>query len=341
MVLLISFLLLLSIPDLACAKDNKAEQLFRQAERYLMKGQKYEAIACLKEALESEHQFVPAFNLLGEVYSDMEEYEKSLTAYNKSLGIKPRQKEIIAKVKILKPFVSKLHPRYKLKEEERRQIAEDSWWYKPSAKESTMVASAVFVEPEPELEMTPIVSMGMQGLVTIYTKSFGGTIKGLGSGFLIDPSGEILTNKHVIEAASNISVKMSRGNGNLYDAKIIRAHPQLDLALIRANIRDASPLSLGDSDSLKIGEPALALGNPGLGDEALEATATKGVISGLRKIDGINYIQTDVAINPGNSGGPLINVHGQVVGVCTAKAAGKEGINFAIPINYARAWLAK
>lgn len=118
--------------------------------------------------------------------------------------------------------------------------------------------------------------------------------------------------------------------------QIVGVHPELDIALLKADV-GSSFLPLGDSNDIKIGENVLALGSPLL----LEGTVTKGVISGIRKIGKYQVIQTDTSINKGNSGGPLVNISGQVIGICTfgLKGEGIEGLNFAIPINYAKPML--
>jgi len=167
--------------------------------------------------------------------------------------------------------------------------------------------------------------------------------RGVGSGFIFDERGYILTNYHVIENAKEITVTMS--SGKKFDAEIIGGDSDLDLAIIKIeNDEDLPTLSLGDSDKIKIGEDAIAIGNP-LG---LQNTVTSGVISAtnrsIQKPGGngnyVGLIQTDATINPGNSGGPLLNIHGEVIGINTAIAVdpqlGSVNIGFAIPINIAK-----
>ncbi len=167
--------------------------------------------------------------------------------------------------------------------------------------------------------------------------------KGVGSGFIFDKRGYILTNYHVIESAEQISVSLP--NGKNYDAELVGGDEDLDLAIIKINADEDLPtLPLGDSDKIKIGEDAIAIGNP-LG---LQNTVTSGVISAtnrsIPKPDGngnyVDLIQTDATINPGNSGGPLLNIHGEVIGINTAIAVdpqlGSVNIGFAIPINIAK-----
>lgn len=181
-----------------------------------------------------------------------------------------------------------------------------------------------------------------------FERFFGQTIpeyqtKGLGSGFIFDEEGYILTNYHVIENAKQITVTLL--NGSKYEAEIIGGDSNLDLAIIKISSDEKLPtLELGDSNQVKIGEWAIAIGSP-LG---LQNTVTVGVVSAtnrsIQKPDGNgNYaglIQTDATINPGNSGGPLLNIHGEVIGINTAIAVdpqlGSVNIGFAIPVNVAK-----
>ncbi|MCX5869439.1 MAG: DegQ family serine endoprotease [Deltaproteobacteria bacterium] len=160
-----------------------------------------------------------------------------------------------------------------------------------------------------------------------------------GSGFLISEDGYILTNNHVIENADKITVRLE-GDQEL-EGKVIGTDPQSDVALIKVSDGRKFPyLSLGDSDQLEVGEWAIAIGSP----FGLDHTVTVGVVSAKgRNHMGINeyenFIQTDAAINPGNSGGPLLNIHGQVIGINTAifsRNGGYMGIGFAIPVNMAK-----
>jgi len=157
----------------------------------------------------------------------------------------------------------------------------------------------------------------------------------LGSGFIINEQGYILTNAHVIHNATDIRVVLSEGRKE-YPAKIMGADRVTDTALIRIEPDHLlTVLPLGDSDRLRIGEMVLAIGNP-LG---LRHSVTSGIVSATERISpGLNeklvdFIQTDSAINPGNSGGPLLNLHGEVVGINTAVVSQAHSIGFAIPIN--------
>ena len=162
--------------------------------------------------------------------------------------------------------------------------------------------------------------------------------RSLGSGFIIDKDGHILTNNHVVEKASSIRVKLT--DGKEYEAKVIGKDPKTDLALIKINAKNSLPVAtIGDSDKLEVGDWVLAIGNP----FGLERTVTCGIVSAKGRVIGQgpydDFIQTDASINPGNSGGPLFNLRGEVVGINTAIISGGQGIGFAIPINAAKALL--
>ncbi len=175
-----------------------------------------------------------------------------------------------------------------------------------------------------------------QTVNTIYGKS---TQQGLGSGFLIDDQGHILTNNHVVDGATTVQVALS--NGNTVDGKVLGTDPVDDLAVVSVDasaVVGITPLKLGDSSLVVPGQMAIAIGNPlGFSD-----SITVGVISGLnRSVTGSNLrgmLQTDAAINPGNSGGPLLDDQGNVIGINTAAeigVTGADGMGFAIPSNLA------
>ncbi len=162
--------------------------------------------------------------------------------------------------------------------------------------------------------------------------------RSLGSGFIIDKEGYILTNNHVVEGTDEIKVRLA--DDTEVEAKIVGRDPKSDLALIKIHTdHPLKPLPLGDSDKVEVGDWVVAIGNPfGLGN-----TVTAGIVSakyrhiGARSYD--NFIQTDAPINPGNSGGPLLNTAGEVIGINTAiytQSGGSIGIGFAIPINIAK-----
>lgn len=157
----------------------------------------------------------------------------------------------------------------------------------------------------------------------------------LGSGFIIDEKGYILTNNHVIEKADKIKVRLS--DEQEFDAEVVGRDPKTDIALIKIEpTKPLQPVTMGDSDKLQVGEWLIAIGNP----FGLEHTVTAGIVSAKGRVIGSgpydDFIQTDASINPGNSGGPLINMRGEVVGINTAIIAGGHGIGFAIPINMAK-----
>lgn len=165
---------------------------------------------------------------------------------------------------------------------------------------------------------------------------------GRGSGFIFDERGYILTNRHVVRGATDVSVRLQ--DGREYTATVVGSDPQTDVAVLQITPSRGERLPtvrLGDSDRLQVGDWVLALGNP-LG---LDFTVTAGIVSAQGRSIGIlrretetaleAFIQTDAAINPGNSGGPLINIKGEVIGINTAVNASAQGIGFAIPINTA------
>jgi len=168
--------------------------------------------------------------------------------------------------------------------------------------------------------------------------------QGSGSGFIVSPDGYILTNNHVVAGADRVTVKLY--DKREFTAKVVGTDPNTDVAVIRIDARNLPTVGFGNSDSTRVGEWALAVGNP-LG-EAFAFTVTAGIISAKGRLlqnlphpsYGIqDFIQTDAAINPGNSGGPLVNIQGQVIGINSAIASETgfySGYGFAIPINLAR-----
>jgi S1-C subfamily serine protease len=166
--------------------------------------------------------------------------------------------------------------------------------------------------------------------------------EGTGSGFVLNPDGEILTNNHVVTGAAQLTVTLA--DKKVYRARVLGTDPRNDLALIKIDAgRKLPTLRLGDSDSLVVGQKVLAIGNP----FGFEGTLTTGIVSSINRniqteqerLEGM--IQTDAAINPGNSGGPLLDSHGTVIGINTAiyGSQGSIGIGFATPINRAKSML--
>jgi len=199
------------------------------------------------------------------------------------------------------------------------------------------------------------VSPGVVGVIN-YTKTTGTTgketyeIYGSGTGFAVSSDGYILTNAHVVEDADKVTVKLD-GEDEEREATIVGSDTETDIAVLKVEGVTLQPLELGDSDTVRVGEYVLAIGNP-LSTDELANTVTFGIISATSReitIDNYTntYLQTDAAINFGNSGGPLINMQGQVIGINSAKtitagydeygnAVSAEGIGFALPINQAK-----
>jgi serine protease Do len=181
------------------------------------------------------------------------------------------------------------------------------------------------------------------GVVTVFSMVRGpgrGGIEGLGTGFIYDPAGYILTNNHVVAQANRISVRLA--DERRVEAKLVGRDPLTDVAVLKVDVPGLPVLPLGDSDAIDVGDWAVAIGNP----FGLSHTVSAGIISAkgrtrddlpdLDKPGGqsyFNFLQTDAAINQGNSGGPLLNLKGEVVGINTAIRANANSIGFAIPIN--------
>jgi serine protease Do len=159
----------------------------------------------------------------------------------------------------------------------------------------------------------------------------------LGSGFIMQSDGTIMTNHHVVGSADEIRVKL--GDGRSFPARLVGSDPRTDIAVIKIDGQNLPVAELGDSDRLAVGDWVLAIGNP----FGLEETVTAGIVSAKERMIGAgpydDFIQTDASINPGNSGGPLVDAEGRVVGVNNAiysRTGGSIGIGFAIPINLAK-----
>jgi serine protease Do len=187
------------------------------------------------------------------------------------------------------------------------------------------------------------------GVVTVFSSVGRGgrsVIEGLGTGFIYDPTGLILTNNHVVAQATRISVRLA--DERRFDAKLVGRDPLTDVAVLKIEVPGLPVLPLGDSDALDVGDWVVAIGNP----FGLSHTVSAGIISAkgrtredlpdLDKPGGgsyFNFLQTDAAINQGNSGGPLLNLQGAVVGINTAIRANANSIGFAIPINMVKSIL--
>jgi S1-C subfamily serine protease len=209
-------------------------------------------------------------------------------------------------------------------------------------------ATGTNANPYGLFDISPLVKSTETGVVAVtqdqvITDFFGQSQDvpaGAGTGVVIDDQGHILTNYHVVANASSITVTAT--NGQARPATVVSSSPGLDLALLKVDDTSGlTPLPLGDSSTIQVGDPAIAIGNA-LALNASEPTVSLGIISALHRtvttqqgtVD--DAIQTDAAINPGNSGGPLLNAVGQVVGINTAIAGNAQNVGFAIPINSAK-----
>lgn len=176
--------------------------------------------------------------------------------------------------------------------------------------------------------------------ITIIKTEAGKTLQGVGSGIIVDNAGYILTNNHV--AGGNLqSMTVSLYDGRDVPGSTVWTDPTLDLALVKVGVNNLPSSVLGDSKAVRIGQPAIAIGNPlGL---TFQRSVTAGVISAVNRTIEIgpgeymeDLLQTDASINPGNSGGPLININGEIIGINTIKVTTAEGMGFAVPINVAK-----
>jgi len=164
--------------------------------------------------------------------------------------------------------------------------------------------------------------------------------EGVGTGVIVDSKGYILTNSHVVSDGQAADVKVLFNDGSTTQGKVLWNDAKLDLAIVKVDKTGLTAAELGDSDNVRVGDIAIAIGNP-LGLE-FQKSVTQGIISGLdrsiqtEKETMTGLMQTDASINPGNSGGPLLNEKGQVVGINSAKVSSAEGIGFSIPINTAK-----
>jgi S1-C subfamily serine protease len=223
-----------------------------------------------------------------------------------------------------------------------------NWVSRPSKVEITEAAGAESLDAEEQNNIL-VYRKNITSVVNITSRAmsfdfFYGMVpqEGQGSGFVIDKEGHIITNYHVIADARQVEVTMH--NRKKYKATVIGTDPAHDLAIIQIQAQNLIPAVLGDSKNLQVGQKVYAIGNP----FGLSGTMTRGIVSSIRPVREPNgatideAIQTDAAINPGNSGGPLMNWHGEVIGINTmilSSVGQNAGIGFAIPINTAKAVL--
>jgi len=223
-----------------------------------------------------------------------------------------------------------------------------SWVPRPAKVEITEAATTDVLDAEEQNNIS-VYQKNLSAVVNITSRAvtfdfFYGLVpqEGQGTGFIIDKEGHILTNYHVVAEARQVEVTLS--NRKKYRATIVGTDRPHDLAIIQIKATNLTPVTLGDSRNLRVGQKVYAIGNP----FGLSGTMTRGIVSSIRPVqepDGMRIdeaIQTDAAINPGNSGGALLNWHGEVIGINTmiASSVGQSaGIGFAIPINTAKAVL--
>ena len=215
-----------------------------------------------------------------------------------------------------------------------------------SSRPATEVAIKT-VDGKTEMTDAEVYAANVNSVVSINTTATAGTnffgqpvqTASAGSGFVLTADGYIVTNYHVVEDADTVTVTMY--NGDEYDAKYVGGDEDYDIAVIKVEAQDLQPVTVGDSDTLNVGDHVLAVGNP-LGE--LTFSMSGGMVSSVNRAINVsgtpfNMIQTDASINPGNSGGPLLNSYGEVVGIVSAKYSSAsneesvEGLGFAIPIN--------
>jgi S1-C subfamily serine protease len=220
---------------------------------------------------------------------------------------------------------------------------------------TTTSLTAATVDSNPT-DASTVAAAALPSVVTITTESAavgrfggsGGTTGGVGSGIVLTADGSILTNNHVVENSTSLSVQLA--DGQTVAATVVKTDPQHDLAVIKADATGLTPATLGDSSSIQVGEVVLAIGSP-LG--TFTGTVTEGIISATNRTITVNdagsrtgttlsgLLQTDAAINPGNSGGPIVDRAGKVIGIATAGSTQADGLNFAIPIDAARTLIAQ
>jgi serine protease Do len=191
---------------------------------------------------------------------------------------------------------------------------------KPAASAAVVVHPAA---PPHALSVADIAAAALPAVVTIRTA------QSLGTGFVVRSEGWIATNLHVVVGGPRVRVTL-RDQREFDVVEVLAARPEYDLALVRVEARGLRTVPIGDSDAMRPGDPIVAIGNP-LG---LEDTVSNGLVSARRKVDGFEVLQVSAPIAAGSSGGPLINEHGEVIGIATAILQGGQNLNFGVPVRY-------
>jgi len=180
-----------------------------------------------------------------------------------------------------------------------------------------------------EFTISQIAKMYSPSVVTIVALDENEQPLSLGSGFFVNSSGDVATNHHVLEGSSKAILKTLKGEtGHILE--VIKNDPKLDLIVVKTTLKNTSRIPFGDSDTIIVGEEIIAIGNPA----GLEGTVSKGIVSGVRNVQGVKYIQITAPISPGSSGGPVFLMSGKVIGVATAYLDLGQNLNFAMPVNY-------
>jgi hypothetical protein len=179
-----------------------------------------------------------------------------------------------------------------------------------------------------ESTISQIVKKYSPSVVTIVALDKNDQPLSLGSGFFINTDGDIVTNHHVLEGSAKAIIKSDGKKGEVLE--IINDDPELDLLIAKTSLKNVTPLPLGDSDTITVGEEIVAIGNPA----GLEGSVSNGIISGIRKAGDFKFIQITAPISPGSSGGPVFNSIGKVIGIATAYLDFGQNLNFAMPVNY-------
>ena len=243
-----------------------------------------------------------------------------------SQQIQNLQNQLNKELGILSETVGELNTSIEKKGEEIKSLSGDLDDVKEQSEEQVAALEDTISGLQVEFQdFSAIIEDSVKGVVSVQTN------KGQGSGFIIDSNeGYIVTNDHVISGAAAAIVITH--DGVRHPVVLVGSNSRADIAVLRVDVQDYPRLRFDDSDDVKVGEKAIAIGNAA----GLDFTVTQGIISSTERTDDKNnqYLQIDVPINPGNSGGPLINTRGRVIGVNTLKLAGFESVGFALKSNY-------